>query len=444
MKINLKKRSILHQFFSLKNVVFFAFIFSAVTSSYSQSLNRIERGRAKDMLNAVKKEIKSNYYDPTFHGVDVDARFKEAEEKLDAATSLGQAFGIIAQAVLELNDSHTVFYPPSRPARFEYGWRMQMIGDKCFVTAVKPKSDAEKQGLKIGDEILSIEGFRPNRKEMWKMNYYYNALSPRAGLNIKVQSPDAKEPRELNIASKVIALKTVLDFSDLVREFELNSASKIENRFVKIGNTTIWKMPSFSIEPGLIDGIMKGKLSQSANLILDLRGNGGGYVVTLEQLAGYFVPKDTKIADLKGRKEMKPQMAKTKGNDVFRGKLIVLIDSNSGSASEIFARFVQLEQRGIVIGDQSSGAVMQSRIIPMEMGVNSVIPYGMNLTNADVLMADGKSIEHVGVTPQVAMLTTGADLASQRDPVLAASLQLLGQTISPEQAGKLFPFVWED
>lgn len=319
-----------------------------------------------------------------------------------------------------------------------------MIGDKCLVTAVKPKSDAEKQGLKVGDEILSIEGFRPNRKEMWKINYYYNSLSPRAGLNIKVKSPDAKESRELNIASKIIPLKSVLDFSDLVRESELYSAGKIENRFVKIGNTTIWKMPTFSVEPSFIDGIMKGKLSQSANLILDLRGNRGGYVVTLEQLAGYFVQKDTKIADLKGRKEMKPQMAKTKGADIFRGKLIVLIDSNSGSASEIFARFMQIEQRGIVIGDQSSGAVMQSRIVPMELGANAIVPYGMNLTNADVLMTDGKSIEHVGVTPQIPMMLTGSDLAAQRDTVLAASLQLLEQNVSPEQAGKLFPFVWED
>ncbi len=68
------------------------------------------------------------------------------------------------------------------------------------------------------------------------------------------------------------------------------------------------------------DGIMNGRISQSANLILDLRGNGGGYVATLEQLAGYFVDKDTKIADLKGRKEMKPLMAKFKGKNVLKSR----------------------------------------------------------------------------------------------------------------------------
>ncbi|MCY7377068.1 MAG: hypothetical protein LH472_14000 [Pyrinomonadaceae bacterium] len=444
MKINQNLPELFRRSGLRKLTAICGFLLFTTTVSFAQTLDRIDRGRAKDMLNNVKKEIKSNYYDPSFHGIDLDARFKAAEEKLDKAASLGQAFGIIAQAVLELNDSHTVFYPPSRAAKFEYGWRMQMIGDKCFVTAVKPKSDAETKGLKVGDEILSVEGFRPTRKEMWKINYYYNVLSPRPGLNIKVKSPDEKEPRGLNIAAKVKPLKALLNFADLVREFELSDGEGVEHRFVKVGGTTIWKMPSFIIDPTAIGSIMGGKLSQSESLILDLRGNGGGYVVTLEELAGYFVEKDTKIADLKGRKAMKPQMAKSKGKSIFKGRLIVLVDSNSGSASEIFARFMQLEQRGIVIGDQSAGAVMQSRGVSMELGADSIVPYGMNLTNADVLMSDGKSLEHIGVTPQMEMLLTGADLFAQRDPVLAASLQLLGQKITSEQAGKFFPFKWKN
>ena len=347
--------------------------------------------------------------------------------------------------MLDLNDSHTVFFPPSRTGRVEYGWRMQMIGDKCFVTAVKPGSDAEKKGLKVGDEIVAIEGFRPNRKEMWKINYYYNALSPRAGLNLKVQGPKETEPREMNVAAKLTQLKGTMTIADQIREYEIGYDA-VEHRFVKVGNTVIWKMPSFVIEPEQIDSVMQGRISKAANLIMDLRGNGGGYVIALERLAGYFVDKDTKIADLKGRKEMKPQMAKTRGNAVFKGKLIVLIDANSGSAAEIFARFVQIEQRGVVLGDQSAGAVMQSRGVPMEMstGETTSILYGMNMTNADVITTDGKSLEHIGVTPNVVTLLTGADLAAQSDPVLAAALKLLGEDVSPETAGKFFPYKWKD
>jgi len=77
----------------------------------------------------------------------------------------------------------------------------------------------------------------------------------------------------------------------------------------------------------------------------------------------------------------------------------VLIDSKSASAAEIFARLVQLEKRGIVIGDQSAGAVMEARSFSHKVGTDSVIPYGTSMTDADVIMSDGKSIERVGVIP---------------------------------------------
>ncbi len=437
-------KTLKQKFLSTLTFLFTFFVLTILVSA--QSITPIERGRAKDMLNAIKNQIKDDYYDKTFHGINLDEQFKLAEEKINKAATMSQAFGIIAQAVIELNDSHTNFYPPQRTKLVNYGWRMQMIGDKCFVIAVKPKSDAESKGLKIGDEILKIEGFKPTRKDLWKMNYYFNSLSPRAGLNVLLKSPTDKEPREMDIPAKVTQLKGVLDIGDLIRESEINSGRSVENRFVKVGNTVVWRMPPFVIDPDSVSGLMN-EVKSYNNLILDLRGNGGGYVVTLEQLAGYFVDKDTKIADLKGRKEMKPQMAKTKGKDVYNGKLIVLIDSNSGSAAEIFARFMQLEKRGVVLGDQSAGAVMQSIGIPLKIntGVESeYIPYYMSMTNADVIMSDGLSLEHVGVTPQLKIIPTAEDLAAQYDPVLSTAFKFFGQTVTAEQAGKYFPYKWDE
>jgi len=69
------------------------------------------------MLRNVKDSIKKNYYDPEFHGVNIDETFKAAEEKINEATSNGQVFGIIAKAVRSLNDSHTSFRPPPRAMR---------------------------------------------------------------------------------------------------------------------------------------------------------------------------------------------------------------------------------------------------------------------------------------------------------------------------------------
>src|SRR6185295_6257180 len=58
---------------------------------------------------------------------------QRAMEKLKVANSLGQAYGIIAQAVLDLNDSHTNFSPPGSIIRVEYGWEMKAVGDQCFI-----------------------------------------------------------------------------------------------------------------------------------------------------------------------------------------------------------------------------------------------------------------------------------------------------------------------
>jgi C-terminal processing protease CtpA/Prc len=100
---------------------------------------------------------------------------------------------------------------------------------------------------------------------------------------------------------------------------------------------------------------------------------------------------------------------------------------------------MQIEKRGIVIGDVSAGAVMMSQHAFFDAGNTTIISYGMNLTRADVIMTDGKSLEHVGVIPDELIIPTGADLANFRDPVLSKALEILGNNVSPEEAGKFFP-----
>jgi C-terminal processing protease CtpA/Prc len=184
------------------------------------------------------------------------------------------------------------------------------------------------------------------------------------------------------------------------------------------------------------------KFRKSKSLILDLRGNGGGFEETLVRLLANLIDHDVKIGDVKGRKETKPLLAKTRGKESFNGKLIVLIDSNSGSASELFARVIQLEKRGLVFGDRSAGAVMQSQHFIHKMGVDTIVPYGVSVTNADITMSDGQSLERVGVIPNELRLPTPDDLAANRDPVLAYAASLLGVTMTAEKAGSLFPIEW--
>jgi carboxyl-terminal processing protease len=207
------------------------------------------------------------------------------------------------------------------------------------------------------------------------------------------------------------------------------------------GRVMILRFPAFSFAQGHVDDVMK-KARKNQALIIDLRGNGGGSVETLKEFISNFFDHEVKIADRQMRDNSKPLMAKSSGKDAFVGKLIVLVDSMSGSASEILARVVQLEKRGTVIGDQSAGAVMEARGYSYNIGLERELLYGASITDADLIMTDGKSLEKVGVTPDELLLPSAADLAAGRDPVLARAVQLAGGKMTPEAAGKLFAYEW--
>lgn len=404
-----------------------------------------DRNRGRVMLKLVKDYIKEYYYDPNFHGMDLDARFSEAEAKIGAATSLSQVLGVIAQTLSELNDSHTFFIPPPRPVDVDYGWKMQMVGDRCYVVAVKPDSDAAAQGVRPGDEVVSLDGFRPTRANLWKMEYSYRVLRPQPGKRVVVRSPDGAE-RELALKAKVEKLDKVVNPVQVFLEYEeeREDAKKLP-LFYEVGGkdgVLVWKLREFGLTDSRV-GEMFSKARKHKALVLDLRGNHGGYVKTLQRMLGYIFDHDVKVGDVKRRKETKPFVAKTRGGDkVFKGELVVLVDSVSASAAEIFARVVQLEKRGTVVGDHSAGAVMQSITRPGMLGDASsanVVPYGVSVTDADIIMADGQSLEKVGVTPDVLLLPTPSDMREKRDPVLARAVETAGGQLTPEEAGALFP-----
>ncbi|MSO18965.1 MAG: hypothetical protein EXQ56_00635 [Acidobacteria bacterium] len=424
--------------------VFYLFAVHPV-SSYAQGFANFSKGHGKVVLKVLQGELEKNYYDPSIRGAALDEHFKKAEAKIDAAASTGQVFGIIAQALIEMDDSHTFFVPPERANEIEYGWQMQAIGDQCFIIAVKPGSDAELKGMKVGDQVVTLDGFAPTRELMWQIHYAYYSVRPVPVVHLELQSPDGQQ-RELDVAAKTTQGKRVFDLrSDdiwkLIRDSE--SKSRIHrHRFHEVKEELlIWKMPQFDLNAQEVDRYMD-RARKFKALIIDMRSNGGGAVSTLERLAGFFVEQDTKIADLKGRKKMDPQETKTRGDDIFKGKLIMLVDSASGSASEVFSRFTQLQNRGTVLGDQSAGAVMQSRYHPFQLGTDTVFFYGASITNADVIMGDGESLEKRGVAPDELLLPGAEDLAKSHDPVLARAASLAGVEMSAEEAGKLFPIEW--
>ena len=417
---------------------------TSLIAAQEQPIQNNEREIARGMLTDVKYDIKSNYYDPKFHGVDLDSRYKQASDYISKATSLNQALGAIAWFMEGFNDSHTVFLPPPRPFVIEQGWRMQMIGENCYVTAVKPGSDAEKKGLSAGDQVLKINGLVPTRADLHKIQYLFLALRPQPGLELLVRSPNQEE-RTLDIAFQIRETRRIIepgrDIWDEIREWQ-KGRSLYQRRSVAVGDTIVWKLPTFAVDEKAADAMI-GDSMKYRSMVIDLRGNGGGSVETLLHLMRHFFDHGVKVANVQTRAKTEPQTAKTR-NPLFSGPLIVLIDSQSASASEIFARVMQLEKRATVFGDRSAGAVMEAQIYPHHLGLAYMVSYASEVTSANLVMTDGNSLENVGVLPDVEQLPAAEDLRSNRDPVLASALALLGQRITPEEAGKFFPPLWRE
>jgi carboxyl-terminal processing protease len=406
----------------------------------------LSRDAGRGMLQDIKRDIKQHYYDATFRGKDLDAHFKAAEEMIARAETTDQVYTVVAQSLMDFDDSHLYFVPPMWSASAEYGWRMKMVGDAAYVVAVRAGSDAEVKGLKPGDQVISVDGFAAERATFWKMDYYYNALAPKPGMIVIVKGPDGKL-RQLQIASKITKGKLVQDVGGhdwYQRRIDAEKDAELyRNRFVDFGDELlVWKMPTFVLEREKVNEAMN-RARKHKSLVIDLRGNGGGYVDTLLALLGNLFDHDVKLGDIRSRKETKPLVAKTRGGDgIYAGKLIVLVDSESASASELFARAVQLEKRGIVLGDRTAGAVMVSEFYTHKVGLGEFLLYGVSVTVQDLLMTDGKSLEHEGVVPDETSLPSGSDMASGRDPTLARAAAVAGIKLDADKAGALFPELW--
>jgi C-terminal processing protease CtpA/Prc len=227
-------------------------------------------------------------------------------------------------------------------------------------------------------------------------------------------------------------------YIDMVRK-QQRDARMGRDRLMSFGEELlIWKMNEFDLTDEQVDNAMS-RARKFKTLILDLRGNGGGWVTTINRLLSNLFDKDVKIGETKSRKGLKPEIAKTRGEKAYDGKLIILVDSRSASASEVLARTIQLEKRGTIIGDRTAGAVMTSRKYGHQVGIDVVVFFGVSVTVSDLIMADGNSLEHFGVTPDEVKLPTAEDMAAGRDVVLSYAASLGGITLDPVEAGKFFP-----
>jgi carboxyl-terminal processing protease len=317
-----------------------------------------------------------------------------------------------------------------------------MIGDECYVVSVKHDSDAARKGVEVGDQLLSIGNFKPTRADLWKINYLIYRLAPEKAIDLKVKKPDGAEK------TVVIEARTMTD-KEYRAELKARKDKKGDKedepfRCKEVDKELIaCRLESFAVEKNVIDKMMKAALPYP-KMILDLRGNGGGYVVTEQYLLSHFFDREVKIAELITKE--KTEVRTTKVLDPsrqYKGELAVLVDSGSASAAEITAKVLQLEKRAKIYGDYSSGSVMTSIRVPFRSVMSALadaafIMVSMSVTVGDVVMRDGTRLEHTGVTPDEVLQPTGGGLKLKVDGVLAYAAMQLGSKLSVEDAGKFY------
>jgi carboxyl-terminal processing protease len=400
----------------------------------------VDRQRGLQMLDQIREDLVEHYYDPAFHGLDLEALVDRARQRIGQAQSLGEIFGHVASVCLDLKDSHTIFLPPQRVHDVHYGWSWRYVGDRALVDSIDDDGDARDRGLRVGDTVIDVAGYPLTRSNERVVRYLLTSLRPQPQLVVTVERDGAR--RSLTIPARIRKRRARLDLDNELdrRVAEMQEAManaqrpKAKQEWLAEG-VLYWRLTDFYDDPVTLKKSGE-KLRRASRVILDLRDNPGGSAGVLLRIAGLFAPPGTPVVRTVSRGKESTLVTEDVG-EPFTGTVAVLVDARSGSSAEILARLLQL--RGArVIGDRTVGAVLKARLLKHAAGDGDVkVLYAMIVANADVFVPDGPRLEGVGVQPDILALPTPDDLERGLDPALARASASFGVTIDAQRAGRL-------
>jgi carboxyl-terminal processing protease len=182
-------------------------------------------------------------------------------------------------------------------------------------------------------------------------------------------------------------------------------------------------------------GMLFSSVEKSKGMIIDLRGNPGGSVDALASLASEFVSEPETMAEVITRKKTEPVKLKPKRSP-YRGPVAILVDQESASAAEMFAKYMQLKKRATVIGDKTSGHVTASQFWSEQIGTDSLLLFGVQIGVGRIVFPDKEELEKKGVTPDTGCIPTAADLREGKDPCYGQAIQYVKSAIGEKKVAQ--------
>jgi carboxyl-terminal processing protease len=240
------------------------------------------------------------------------------------------------------------------------------------VLNVVPEGPAEKAGIKMGDKIIAINGEEAVGKNV-SNTYFSNKLRGTKGtdVSLKILRHNDHSIHDIKITRGNIAINTL-------------TANYLINK-----NTAFVKINSFSRSTSLEFQIAAMQMSMEGvdQLIIDLRNNPGGLMIASIQLADFFLKDGELIVYTQGAHSPRTEYKATAGGQLENAKVVILIDENSASASEILAGALQDWDRALLVGRRSYGKGL--------VGRNYTLPDGsaIRLTTGHYYTPSGRCIQ---------------------------------------------------
>lgn len=279
------------------------------------------------------------------------------------------------------------------------GVELKADNGALLIVRVIPSSPAEKAGIRAGDRITAVDGQQTARLTTDEAaslltgeegSYAYVTLaSPKTDdtAHLVARPTDAGtipgEARTIRVRREHVEVPSVEDarLTDAAAGVAYMRLPVFQKSTARDVDTALWEL----------------RRQGMRTLVIDLRGNPGGLLTAAVELADKFVEQGA-IVSTRGRSDGEDFDYRAHRAGTWRVPLVVLIDGDSASASEIFAAAIRDNRRGTIVGDRSFGKGSVQGIFPMAHS-----GAGIRLTTAKFYSPLGREIDKVGVTPDVAV-----------------------------------------